>query len=185
MNQSDIKTAFADICNLECNDGVVFDDMSIVLTEIKKEGNYSGIRVKFSAKLDSINQSMQIDIGFGDVVVPGPIEIAYPTLIESESPKLLAYSIESVVAEKFQAMIDLEEYNSRMKDFYDIYNVLNSEDYALEILKESISKTFEKRNTKPVDNHAIFTEEFFNSKDRINQWKAFLRKFNMDLDLEF
>ena len=83
MNQSDIKTAFADICNLECNDGVVFDDMSIVLTEIKKEGNYSGIRVKFSAKLDSINQSMQIDIGFGDVVVPGPIEIAYPTLIES------------------------------------------------------------------------------------------------------
>lgn len=97
----------------------------------------------------------------------------------------MAYSIESVVAEKFQAMIDLEEYNSRMKDFYDIYNVLNSEDYALEILKESISKTFEKRNTKPVDNHAIFTEEFFNSKDRINQWKAFLRKFNMDLDLEF
>jgi len=181
----EIKAAFKDICNLSFHDGVTFDSNDISTSEIIKEGNYSGIRIKIPTRLGNIKQSMQIDIGFGDIVTPGPIEMEYPTIINMESPKLLAYSIESLISEKFQAMIDLAEYNSRMKDFYDLYTILDSQKFDKENLKLAVKNTFKNRNTKAIPNHSLFNDAFFKNDDRIIQWKAFLQKSNLNTELDF
>ena len=187
-DEEEIKKIFREICDLQFYDGVTFDTKTLTIQEIIKEGSYSGIRVKVAARLGNIKQMMQIDIGFGDIVTPGPVEMEYPTLIDVkdlDKPKLLAYSVETLISEKFQAMIDLAEYNSRMKDFYDVYTILKTERYSIKILKSAVTNTFTKRKTKLTENHVVFTEKFFQDKQRIIQWKAFLRKLKLSEELEF
>lgn len=184
-NHEEVKSVFKEICDLKFYDGVTFDSKNISASEIVKEGNYSGIRIKVLARLGNIKQSMQIDIGFGDIVIPGPVEMEYPTIIEMESPNLLAYSVESLISEKFQAMIDLAEYNSRMKDFYDVYTMFVSQKYDETNLATAIKNTFEKRNTKAIPNHSLFDDNFFEDRNRITQWNAFLNKSNLNLNLKF
>jgi len=187
-DEARLKDIFKEICELQFYDGVTFDTKTLMTQEIIKEGNYSGTRVKVVARLGNIRQMMQIDIGFGDIVTPGPVEMEYPILIEIknlEKPKLLAYSVETLIAEKFQAMIDLAEYNSRMKDFYDIYTILKTDAYNIKTLKEAVANTFAKRKTKQVENHIVFTENFFQEEKRIIQWKAFLRKLKLNGAIDF
>ncbi|MBK6621723.1 MAG: nucleotidyl transferase AbiEii/AbiGii toxin family protein [Saprospirales bacterium] len=88
--------------------------------EIVKEGNYRGIRLQFWASLGQIREKMQVDIGFGDVVIPSPVRMRFPTLLDLPAPNIQAYSVETVISEKFHAMTQLGELNSRMKDFYDL-----------------------------------------------------------------
>lgn len=185
FNQQKIKEIFEDICSLKFEDGVEFDIEAIETDEIQKEGHYSGIRVKIPAVLGKITQKMQIDIGYGDIVYPGPVEMEYPTMIKMESPKILAYSIESMIAEKFYAMIDLAEYNSRMKDFYDIYTILEMDIHKNSNLLTAIKSTFNNRGFELEKNHSVFTEEFYRNKQRNMQWKNFLKKNGLDEDIEF
>lgn len=187
-DEEKITAVFKEICGLQFYDGVTFDTQTLTTQEIIKEGAYSGIRVKVAARLGNTKQMMQIDIGFGDVVTPGPVEMEYPVLIDIkglEKPSLLAYSVETLIAEKFQAMVDLGEYNSRMKDFYDVYTILKTDEYNASVLKAAVTNTFAKRGTKQTKNHVLFTEKFFTDKDRVIQWKAFLRKLKLDENLAF
>jgi predicted nucleotidyltransferase component of viral defense system len=185
-NQAKIKSIFQKVCGMEYDeDGVTFDATAITTTEIAKEGNYSGIRVKVMAYLGNIRQGMQIDIGFGDIVIPGPVNIRFPTLLEMDAPELLAYSVESLIAEKFEAMIDLAEFNSRMKDFYDVYRILQARQYNEKLLKQAIAKTMARRGTAISTDHAIFSDEFKNDERRRSQWRAFLRRANLNEGLAF
>ena len=123
-----IVSAFREICAMSYpHDAVVFDISSIVAEEIASQDQYPGIRLFVIAGLDTIRQRIQIDIGFGDIVIPSAVQLNYPTLLpESEILVVRAYSLETVVAEKFEAMIDLSAANSRMKDFYDVYYILTT-----------------------------------------------------------
>jgi predicted nucleotidyltransferase component of viral defense system len=105
-------------------DGVVFDTATLTAEPITKAGPYPGVRLKLPVSLGNIRQPLQIDVGFGDIVTPAPVRMSYPTLLAMEQPQILAYSLETVIAGKFDAMIDLAEINSRMKDFYDVYRLL-------------------------------------------------------------
>ncbi len=147
-DQEKMRKIFQEICSISCEeDGVSFDPDSIETLEIAKEGNYSGIRAKVSATLGNIKQRIQIDTGFGDIVIPGPVKMTFPTLIGLPNPELLAYSIESLIAEKFEAMISLADFNSRMKDFYDVYRILTRGNYNEEVLHEAITNTIRRRST--------------------------------------
>jgi len=128
---------------------------------------------------------IQIDIGFGDIVVPDPKEMIYPTLLNLESPKVMVYSKESIIAEKFEAMVSLTVFNSRMKDFYDIYTISIKEEFDYETLKSAISETFARRETNIGNYSAIFTEDFITDQSRINQWKTFLKRINSIEELEY
>ena len=130
---------------------------------------------------------MQIDIGFGDVVVPDPLKyIEYPVLLsDSDVPVILAYSPETLIAEKFQAMIELSLVNSRMKDFYDVYKVLTSGNFNLNSLEESIKATFFNRITYYTENHSLFSSEFVTNPNRLQMWRAFLNKIGQDETLSF
>ena len=122
-----IKAVFAKIAEVPCDeDGVKFVADSIEVIDITQEKKYHGARLTMTAHLDTVRQQISMDIGFGDVVTPGPQDLTYPLLLENiPAVSLLAYSLETVVAEKFEAMISLSVNNSRMKDFYDLYRILD------------------------------------------------------------
>jgi predicted nucleotidyltransferase component of viral defense system len=180
------KDVFLEICQIEdATDAVTFNLDTLTTASINKVDKYAGVRVKIEVKLGNIKQNLQIDIGFGDVVTPNPIEMDYPTLLDMNSPKIQAYSIETLIAEKFEAMINLAEMNSRMKDFYDIYRLMLHKRYDLGILKQAIANTFERRKTDYVANHPLFTSAFAENDNRLVQWKSFLTKSTLDTTILF
>ena len=129
-----------------------------------------------------LRQVISMDIGFGDVITPKPEELDYPVLLkETPAVNIMAYSLETVVAEKFQAMIDLAEENSRMKDFFDVYRILESNKVNEEMLQQAITATFSNRETGYKPDHILFAEEFVKSPTRI----AFLRKIKYTEELSF
>lgn len=159
-------------------DGLVFDPGTIQAERITEDADYEGIRVRFRGALDSARVNMQIDIGFGDIVFPGPEESDLPTLLASPAPRLLCYSRESAIAEKFEAMVKLRELNSRMKDFYDIWLLFRQFDFAGENLTEAIRLTFDRRGTPLTEDIVAFTEGFGETKQ--TQWAAFHRRLRQD-----
>ena len=182
-----IISAFREICALDYPpDAVIFDTSSIVAEEIASQDEYPGIRLFVIAGLDTIRQRIQVNIGFGDIVIPSAVLLNYPTLLpESGIPVVRAYSLETVVAEKFEAMIDLSAANSRMKDFYDVYQILAKQQLNPEHLAEAIRETFRNRNTHYTPDHALFSPTFPTDPNRLRQWKAFLVKNHLDPALEF
>jgi predicted nucleotidyltransferase component of viral defense system len=181
-----LKQVFTEICQqTDETDGVTFKLETLTTSEIAKEGKYSGVRVNVDALLGTMRQTLQIDIGFGDIVFPKPVFMVYPTLLVMNQPQIWAYSIESVIAEKFEAMIDLAETNSRMKDFYDVFQLLQSENLQKPFLQEAIIQTFRKRNTAFHKEHPLFKASFATDSKRLVQWKSFLRKSKLDETIDF
>ena len=128
--------------------------------------------------LENTRIPMQIDIGFGDVITPAPVEAVFPTLLDFPAPKLLAYPKESVIAEKFEAMVKLGIANSRMKDFYDLWKLSRDFSFRGLLLSEAVKKTFARRETDlPTDKPpVVFTEEFYQDEIKQKQWKGFCQK---------
>lgn len=181
-----IKDVFTEVCSInpDTADGVEFDIDSITTETITEGKDYSGVRVSLNVKLDTMRQRMKIDIGFGDTIVPSEVELLYPTLIEDDQTiSIIAYSLESVVAEKFHAMIELASINSRYKDFYDIYTILLYSDIDMQSLTQAILSTFQTRHSQYVDNHIIFTEQFVNDATRQTHWSKFLKNIDYKGDL--
>lgn len=175
-----IGTAFREICSIQCpEDGLLFDsgEDSIKVEDIALDKEYNGVTVSVTAHLDTIVQPFSMDIGFGDNIVPEPQELDYPLLLDDmPEVSINAYSLETVVAEKFQTMIDRALANSRMKDFFDVYSILSSEKVDEGILSDAIVSVFNNRGTSYDDNHPIFNGEFKNDPIKQTQWNAFLRK---------
>ena len=182
-----IKKIFQDICQIECKeDGVVFDVDTIETSEIAITKEYRGVRLSLIAHLDTAQQTISMDVGFGDVITPSPQQLAFPALIATApAANILAYSLETVVAEKFQAMISLSLGNSRMKDFFDVYQILSKQTLDSEILSEAIKATFANRGTEYEDNHPLFNEDFFTDNNRSQYWKGFLKRIKYSEPLSF
>ncbi|MDE0330769.1 MAG: nucleotidyl transferase AbiEii/AbiGii toxin family protein [Nitrospinae bacterium] len=152
-------------------DGLTFDPESIRTERVIEDADYGGIRVRFSGALDSARINMQIDVGFGDVVYPRPEKSDIPVILDYPAPRLLCYSRESSIAEKFEAMVKLGILNSRMKDFYDIWLLSRQFDFVGDELAQAIRLTFERRGTElPLEIEA-FTQPFVDAKQ--TQWNAF------------
>ncbi len=159
-------------------DGLAFAPDSIQTERITEDARYQGLRVRFLGKLDSARIKMQIDIGFGDVVYPHPEELELPTLLNSPAPRLLCYSRESLISEKFEAMVRLGILNSRMKDFHDIWLLSRQFDFEGAILAEAIRLTFERRDTVLATETEAFTESFIEAKQ--TQWAVFRNRIQQE-----
>ncbi len=143
---------FRDILALDANDGVEFDATSLRIDRIREELEYGGLRLRTTASISGAKISLTIDIGFGDAMEPGAEMLDYPSMLAFPAPRLRAYARETVIAEKFQAMVALGRANSRMKDFYDIWILSKSFDFAGDRLARAIAATFARRDTAvPVD----------------------------------
>ncbi|MFO0415707.1 MAG: nucleotidyl transferase AbiEii/AbiGii toxin family protein [Pseudomonadota bacterium] len=159
------------------DDGMLFQVDSILLERIKEEDEYQGLRATLIAKLDTARIPLQIDIGFGDAIVPAPLSIDYPTLLDLPKPKLRAYSKETVIAEKFHAMVHRGIAKSRMKDFYDIWVLATTYTFEANVLRDAMFSTFNKRGSLlPVVTPLALTAEFAEDSTKLVQWTAFIKK---------
>ena len=160
------------------DDGIRFDADSMEVERIKQAADYPGVRARFRGFLGSARVAMQVDVGFGDVVVPAPETIDYPVLLGMAAPRLRAYPLETAIAEKLQAMVHLGELNSRMKDFLDVWILCRHEAVKPAGLRKAIQATFAHRKTDIPVKPVCFSSGF--AKDKQTQWAAMLRK-NPDL----
>lgn len=173
-----LKEIFRSLCMIDTEeDGIRFLAETVTCTEIREETEYGGLRVNLTAILGTAEIPVQVDVGFGDVVTPAPEEVEFPVLLNLPAPRLHAYPKETVIAEKFEAMVSLELGNSRMKDFYDIWTLARMFTFQGETLTKAISTTFARRGT-PIPNAipVALTEEFATNAGKQAQWQAFCRR---------
>jgi len=161
-------------------DGLRFDAKSIVGERIIEAANYAGVRVRFTAYLGTARIPMQIDIGFGDPLVPGPSLIRLPTILDFPPPELQGYSRESAIAEKYQIMVYLGEVNSRVKDFYDIWSLATHFDFDGSVLARAIRETFRWRQTDISLDPVALSDSFAQDREKQAQWVAFIRRLRLE-----
>jgi hypothetical protein len=159
-------------------DGVRFDPESIAIEAIREDDRYGGVRVHIDAYLGKAHDRIQVDIGFGDAVTPGPVALEYPTLLHTvPAPDLIAYPIETVIAEKWEATVSLAEANSRLKDVIDLEHLARTESFDGGVVENAIRRTFERRKT-PLDlNATVFTTAYRENDERQKLWAAARKRF--------
>lgn len=180
---SSLVREFQEICRTPVeDDGLTFLAESIVGEEIQEGDEYQGVRLSFEARLGVARIPIQVDIGFGDAVVPKPEVLDYPTLLDLPAPRLLAYPQETVIAEKFQSMVELGIANSRMKDFFDLWFLAKQFDFRGDALSKAIRSTFERRKTSLPSNPPLcLTAEFSGSRDKQAPRNGFLTRTGLDV----
>ncbi len=186
-DEGNIVKVFQEICSVPFEeDGVIYEVEKITAEQITEFKDYHGVRLSVPVKMDTISQVLTMDIGFGDIVTPSPVDLEYPLMLDYlPSPYILAYSIETVIAEKMHAAIDLADQNSRMKDYYDLYRILHSESYDVDVLQEAVAHTFENRHTSYSADTAFFREDFGDNPQMEVKWRAFLKKIRKREDVSF
>jgi hypothetical protein len=169
---------FRELCRVEVEaDGVDFDPRSVVCEDIRAQDEYAGIRVKLRANLGKAVVPLQVDVGFGDALPVAPEEITFPVMLGMAAPKLRAYSRETVVAEKLEAIVKLGMLNSRFKDYFDLHYLAQKFPFDGALLVKSIAGTFARRGTAfPEGLPAGLTPMFGTDPAKIRGWQAFLRK---------
>ncbi len=182
-NAADMKMVFENIFSIECDDALRYDLDTLEVISITEFKEYHGLNVSIRAYLDRTKIPVSIDIGFGDVIYPDRVKMEFPVLLDMEIPVIYAYSIASIISEKFEAIVSLGDANSRYKDFYDIYILAARYDLDGTELKEAIKETFERRGTR-FDDIFAFTDDFLESDIHQNRWKAFLKKKNALVNAE-
>lgn len=163
------------------DDGVVFDAAGLRVDRIREELAYGGVRLRTTAILAGARIPVSVDIGFGDALEPGAETVAYPTLLDLPAPTLRAYARETVIAEKFQAMVVLGRANTRMKDFYDIWVLSRTFEFADDRLARAIAATFARRTTPiPIEKPDALTSAFADDPVKQTQWRAFVADVAVD-----
>ncbi len=178
-----VRTMFAEIAALpsEPDDGVLFAVKDIDVEQIMAEDKYDGVRLRVPAFLGKVRGRIQIDIGFGDAITPEPRRVAFPTLLDGYTPpQLLTYPLETVVAEKFEAAIDLAEANTRMKDFRDLYVLAVTTPFEGAVVAEAVARTFHRRGTSMSAGSTVMTDGFARDAERQAAWVGYLRKERID-----
>ena len=175
----EVEQTIRAICEIQEEDGIVFDSASVEGTKIKEDDEYDGVRIKLLAELAGARIPMQIDIGFGDAVYPEPELASFPVLLPMEAPLIRAYPREASIAEKFHAMVLLDIRNSRMKDFYDIWFMANTWTFDMASLRNAILASFERRgSTIPTGVPFALTDDFLNDPQKTQQWSAFVNRLD-------
>ncbi len=163
------------------DDGVVFDTNTLRVDRIREELEYGGLRLRATASISGARVNLTIDVGFGDALEPGTERIDYPVLLDFPAPRLRAYARETVIAEKFQAMVALGRTNSRMKDFYDIWTLSRAFTFDDDRLSRAIAATFARRETSiPTETPDALTAAFAADEQKQRQWRVFVEDVALD-----
>ena len=177
-DEANLIATFRDIAAMDLGDGIAFDTDSVKADAIREDNTYGGTRITLVARIGSARCALQIDVGFGDAVTPGPQTVAYPTLLgDFPAPTLRVYPVYTVIAEKYQAMVMLGQANSRMKDFFDLAVIARRTELDGATLAAAIAATFARRQTAlPTERTLALTKQFSEDTAKLRQWQAFLNK---------
>jgi len=175
----ELEAIFRNICqqHVEEPDGIVFLSDTVHGEQIREPAKYIGVRIRFTYRLGEIKGTLQVDVGFGDAVTPAPQMVEFPVLLDFPAPRLKAYARETMIAEKFQAMVELGINNSRMKDFFDLSMLADTFHFDGKTLCRAIAATFKRRQIAlPNEVPRALTPDFANDQNKQIQWQAFLNK---------
>ncbi len=172
---AEMKKVFYDVFSIECDDALRFDLESLDVINITEFKEYHGVNVSIMGYLDRTRVPVSIDIGFGDVIYPERMRMTFPVLLDMDAPEVYAYSIYSVIAEKFEAFVSLGLANGRYKDFYDIYVLSVKYNLNGNELKNAIVETFMHRETT-FDDIVAFESDFTEDIVRQGRWNSFIKK---------
>jgi len=185
-DRDNVESIIRDILIIKADDGVIFDPDSVSSEIITDQAEYPGIRVCFECSLAAAQKRLRLDIGFGDEIVPHPVIMDFPVLLDDQAiPSVLTYSLESSIAEKFEAIVKYNFLTSRMKDFYDIWYILNNSEFNYHQLKAAIFTTFKNRSTALREYKIVFSADYKLDESKNVQWKAFLNRNKIDCHLSF
>lgn len=181
--ESSIIQVVKDIIDTQVvEDGVKFNPETITSQKLKEGEKYEGVRIKMKAFIGDSRISMMMDFGFGDKIYPGPVKINYPTVLDFPAPEIKGYTIESLMSEKFSAMIEKGEANSRMKDFYDIWLIKKNNLFNKEKFKSALKATFDNRRMELPSGDRILNEILFlEGSPKQIEWKNFLDNMNIKI----
>lgn len=159
-----------------------FDPASIVIDEIRDNARYGGLRVRLVGRLGNARTTVQLDVGYGDAVTPGPEEADYPTLLDDQpAPRLCVYPRATVVAEKLEAIVSFGMANSRLKDYFDLRALAREGLLDPRQLADAIAATFARRRTAiPAGMPLGLTDEFAHDPAKQTQWRAFLGRNRLE-----
>ena len=180
----EMKKVFKEIFSIKCDDALRFDLNTLDLIYITEFKEYHGVKVSILGHLDKTKVPISIDIGFGDIVYPERMKMDFPVLLDMDIPKVYAYSINSVVAEKFEAFVSLGLANSRYKDFYDIYVLSDRYNFDGKELTNAIKETFNHRGTS-FNDIVAFEDGFADDETRLMRWNSFVKKKKALIKLDF
>ncbi len=177
-DEENLIATFREVVAMDLGDGIVFDPNSVKAISIREDNTYGGTRITLVARIGSARCALQIDVGFGDAVTPGPQTVAYPTLLDDfPAPTLRVYPVYTVIAEKYQAMVMLGQANSRMKDFFDLAVIARRTELDGATLAAAIAATFDRRQTTlPNERPLALTRQFSEDTAKLRQWQAFLNR---------
>ena len=177
-----LENLFREISQIEGDDGIVFQTDTVISAEIRKDANYTGVRVTLMGLLNGARCPIQIDIGFGDAVTPGPEEARYPVILDDMPPPCLrVYPRYTVVAEKLEAMVTLGMLNSRLKDYFDLWILARHSDFEGATLCRAIQATLERREAVTPNGVPVgLSDEFAQNRQKNQQWQAFQRKNRLE-----
>lgn len=176
----DLVDVIKEILTVKIEDGLRFDSHSVEAENITEDGDYKGVRIKFYVFLENSTERVQLDIGFGDKIIAGPVNIEFPTILDFPAPKLKVYSIETAIAEKFEAIVSLQLLTSRMKDFYDILFFAENYNFKKETLIQALTTTFKNRLTSLELSKIEFEDKFKNDENFQKLWFAFLNRNKLE-----
>ena len=175
LDKTALKQIFQEICSVPVEpDAIEFQQDTVKVEDIRKNDPYGGRRVTLKSQLGNARIDVQVDVGIGDVIVPEPLWLDYPSLLGLPSARLRAYQPETTIAEKLHAMVVLGLPNSRMKDFFDIAALAEREHFDGKKLGSAITATFARRSTALPIIPAAFTPEFAANPAKQQQWNVFL-----------
>lgn len=168
-----VRGAISEIARLDLADGLSFDGEGLEVEEIIEDAVYTGIRVGLAVTLGKSRERLQLDVSFGNAITPAPVELAFPSLLGGEPHRVLGYPLETVVAEKLAAAVELGPTNTRMKDFYDVFWILGHEPPSTGSLRRAMGRTFAARGTDLA--RLLPTLEALDNPDTQRRWAQFLR----------
>ncbi len=176
-----VLDVFRDILAREGDDGVRFDGKGAEIGRIREDTEYGRLRIKTTADVGGARVPISIDVGFGDATEPQPEELTLPGLLDMPPAKLRGYARETVIAEKFQAMVALGLTNTRIKDYYDVWLLSQSFEFDEGQLARAIAATFERRGTDiPSETPDGLTPAFSEDEAKRRQWEVFVRDVSVD-----
>lgn len=177
-----MESTFKEICSTIVDDGITFDLGSLKIEEIREGDRYGGFRARFIGRLNDSLCHVQVDVGFGDVVKPGPVEVEFPRFFEDD-PKILlkAYPRSTTFAEKFEAIVSLGMANSRIKDYYDLYELIKEGVLRSDDLIEALTATFTRRKTSLPEGVPVgLSADFASNPSKQALWNGFLTKNRLE-----
>ena len=182
MDANTLTETIREVCRIPVDDGMSYDPASVTTSEIRVEANYGGLRVRLRGQLGKADSAVQLDVGYGDTVIPEALEVELPGLLPDQpAPRLRVYPRETVVAEKLEAIVKLGMINSRMKDYFDLHALHRESATDERDLVRAIAATFHRRGTPITDEIPIgLTLEFARDRQKQAQWAAFVNKNRLE-----